>query len=68
MFNIPSTPIESIRIPLSKLPTLDLFEEVLHAPARTNPLVELSSDRSGWSLTFDSNRAFSDLDDERAGC
>ena len=66
VFNIPSTPIESIRLPLSKLPTLDLFEEVLHAPARTNPLVELSSERSGWSLTFDSNRAFFKLDGKRA--
>ena len=68
MFNVPSTPIESIRLPLSKLPTLDLFEDVLHAPARTNPLVKLSSERSGWSLTFDSNRAFSQHDRWCAAC
>jgi aldose 1-epimerase len=65
VFNVPSTPVESIRLPLSRLPTLDLFEEVLHAPARTNPLVELCSERSGWTLTFDSNRAFLEVDDYR---
>ncbi|KAF8480653.1 galactose mutarotase-like domain-containing protein [Gautieria morchelliformis] len=62
--SIVGTPLEhahtKLRDKLSSLgawlPTLDLFEEVLHAPARTNPLVELFSERSGWTLTFDSNQ------------
>ncbi|KAF8591161.1 galactose mutarotase-like protein [Ramaria rubella] len=56
VFNIPPTPIESIRLPLTKLQSLDLFKDVLLAPARTNPLVKLSSERSGWTLAFDSNQ------------
>jgi len=56
VFKAPPTPIESIRIPLSTLSTLDLIKDILRAPARTNPLVELTSELSGWALAFDSNQ------------
>ncbi|GJJ08334.1 hypothetical protein Clacol_002545 [Clathrus columnatus] len=56
VFNQPINPVESVRVPLSRLQSLDLFEQVLAAPARTDPLVRLSSERSGFTLAFDSNR------------
>lgn len=49
-------PVEAIHVPLSKLQSLDLFEQVLAAPAKTDPLVQISSERSGLGLVFDSNR------------
>ncbi|KAF8525890.1 galactose mutarotase-like protein [Hysterangium stoloniferum] len=56
VFKSPLAPVESIRLPLASLPELDFFQEVLAAPARTDPLVRLSSERSGFSLSFDSNQ------------
>ncbi|KIJ51518.1 hypothetical protein M422DRAFT_26924 [Sphaerobolus stellatus SS14] len=56
VFDPPATPVESIRLPLSTLDELDFFQETLRQPAKTDPLVKLSSERSGWTLAFDSNQ------------
>lgn len=56
VFSPPTSPVEAVRVPFSRLQSLDLFEQVLAAPATTDPLVRISSERSGITLAFDSNQ------------